>query len=149
MVVLFLILWLTRRHCRERSPHPSPPHSSRLAPGRCDWLYRHGLFFLLQPTRTGPFKGFPAQLVVLARHVWSRPRHHRQHQVGWSLHHRLGRYLDPTPALAPSRRYQNRHCPPLVQAPLRPCPLSYRHPACVLHGHVRHPLPDPPKPRRW
>jgi hypothetical protein len=131
---------------RQRSRHPVPPYPPRLASHHLHRHYCTRLDKLHEPARTRTFQSLPAILVVLVGCYWCWTRCDRQCQVGWPLHHRLGRQLDACSTLGPSRRHQKRHATPMVQALLRSHVLSHRHPCFVLHGHVRNPLHLPGQP---
>lgn len=87
-IALFLRTILTIS--RERPPHSSTSYSSRLSSHDYDCLHRVGIRFFHKPARARPHKSFPAKLVVLAGHDWSRPRCNCQREVGWPFHNCLG-----------------------------------------------------------
>ena len=100
--------WLTGPR-RERLAHPGSADPSRLAPDGRHRLYCPCLHLVYEPARTRPRESIPAELVVLAGHDWSWTGHDCQHQMGRPVHHCLGRYLDPGPALGSAGRHSHCH----------------------------------------
>lgn len=101
--------WLSLRllltATRQRARHSVPSYPARLPPHHLHCSHRTRMDMLHEPTRTRTCKGIQTIMVVLAGCYWCWTRRNCQRQVGWPVHYRMGRQLDPRTTLGPTWRH--------------------------------------------